>query len=164
LYVPEFVQFDVSASVQIGTITGAQTSHLASDGTHGPHTLQVEFPAGWPVNKPVTVTAPSVAGTLHSEVFTPPDTLGSVVRGSKVFVGTPTATGAGGGNGALTAQIQIGRHLCLAQPASAVLAVYGSGIDYDLGAATIDLTLGTIDLGIGDTPAGSYWVIYEVSA
>lgn len=162
--VAEYVQFDVSASVAIGTITGAQTVAVFSETTHGPHTLQVQFPASWPVNKPITVTGPSTAGTPHSEVFTPPDTLGSTVRGSKVFSGVVTASGAGGGSGGLTAEIQIGRHLCLSQSASAVLFAYGTGLDYSLLGATINLANGTIDLGIGDTPAGSYWVIYEVSA
>lgn len=153
--------FDTSSGVQIGSISGTATSATMSEGTHGPHTLSVEYPAGW-TTPAVTLSGTTRGGAVQSETFAVPGGgAGGVVQGSKVFDGAVTGASAGGGNGSLTAVIGIGIKVCLAHyPVSAIRSCSSFGGAWSISNA--DLVLGTFEIG-ASVSADTYHVLYEVS-
>ncbi len=161
LRVREAVLFDASSGVQIGSISGTATTATMSEGTHGPHTLSVEYPAGW-TTPAVTLTGPDRGGTSQSETFAVPGGgAGGVVQGSKVFDGTVTGASAGGGNGGLTAVIGIGIRVCLAHyPVAAIRSCSSLGAAWTM--SSVDLALGTFEIG-ASVSTDTYHVLYEVS-
>lgn len=155
------VLFDTSSGVQIGSIAGDATTAIMSEGTHGPHTLSVEYPAGW-TTPAVTLTAPDRAGASQSETFAVPGGgAGGVVQGAKVFDGAVTGASAGGGSAGLTAVIGIGIKLCLAHyPVTAIRSCSSLGAAWSM--SSVDLALGTFEIG-ASVSADTYHVICEVS-
>jgi len=155
------VLFDASSGAQIGSIAGTATTATMSEGTHGPHTLSVEYPAGW-TTPAVTLSGPDRAGTAQSETFAVPGGgAGGAVQGSKVFDGAVTGASAGGGNGSLTAIIGIGIKVCLAQyPVTAIRSCSSFGGAWSVSGS--DHALGTFEIG-ASVSADTYHVLYEVS-
>lgn len=161
LRIREPVLFDSSSGVQIGSISGTATSATMSEGTHGPHTLSVEYPAGW-TTPAVTLSGTDRGGAAQSETFAVPGGgAGGVVEGSKVFDGAVTGASAGGGNGALTAVIGIGIKICLAHyPVTAIRSCSSLGAAWSM--SNTDLALGTFEIG-SVVNSDTYHVLCEVS-
>lgn len=161
LRIREPVLFDSSSGVQIGSIAGNATTATFSEGTHGPHTLSVEYPAGW-TTPAVTLTGPDRSGVSQSETFAVPGGgAGGVVQGAQVFDGAVTGASAGGGNGSLTAIIGIGIKVCLAQyPVTAIRSCSSFGGAWSVSGS--DHALGTFEIG-ASVSADTYHVLYEVS-